>query len=87
MSALCLSEVGTVLVYQNVLGCVGAVGSDVLVLLTGLQRQISPSGDLKDEQGIRVIAALHPGRDMELFSRFFWKRKSRAFLQGMLNFH
>jgi hypothetical protein len=34
---------------------------------------------LKEEQGPREIAALHPGQDMEFFSGFFWKRKSRAF--------
>ena len=34
---------------------------------------------MKDEQGTRDIAALHPGQYIELFSRFFWKRKSHAF--------
>ena len=47
---------------------------DVRVL--GCYRHISPSGDL---QGVRDIDALHPGQDMELFMRFFWNRKSRAF--------
>ena len=45
--------------------------SEVLVLLAGEHRQISPSGDLEEEQGTRNIAASHPGQDVELFRRFF----------------
>jgi hypothetical protein len=50
-----------------------------LYFLQGEHRQISQSGDLEKEQGTRDIAVLHPGQDLEFFSRFFWKRKSRAF--------
>ena len=50
-----------------------------LYFLQGLQRQISPSGDLEEEQGTKVIAASHLGQDMDVFRRLFWKRKSRAF--------
>ena len=38
-----------------------------------------PFGDFEDEQGVRDIDALYQGQDMELFRRFFWHRKSRAF--------
>ena len=40
--------------------------------------------DLEDEQGARVITASHPGQDMELFSRFFLKRKSLAFSEDAI---
>ena len=41
-----------------------------LYFLQGEHRQISPSGDLEEEQGTKDIAALHPGQDIELFRRF-----------------
>ena len=50
-----------------------------LYFLHGEQGQISPSGNLEDEQGTRDIDALQPGQDIEFFIRFFWKRKSCAF--------
>ena len=43
----------------------------VRTCLQGEHRQISPSGDLEEVQGTRDIAALHPGQDIELFTRFF----------------
>ena len=49
---------------------------NALMLLQGLQRYISLSGDLEDEHGTRDIAALGPagpGQDFQS-SRFFWKR-------------
>ena len=42
-----------------------------LYFLQGEHRQISPSGDLEEEQGTKDIAELHPGQDIELFRRFF----------------